>query len=108
MKVIKFSSELVPLILSGEKTSTWRLFDDKDLQPGDRIELFEFGANSSFAKGSIKTVIESKFKDLKQDDKVGHEAYESDREMYDTFSGYYKQKVGPETVVKIIHFEVVQ
>lgn len=31
MKVLKFSENLVPLILSGQKTATWRMFDEKDL-----------------------------------------------------------------------------
>jgi len=35
MKSLKFSAELVPLILSGEKTMTWRFWDDKDLDSGD-------------------------------------------------------------------------
>ena len=37
MKTLKFASHLVQKILSGEKTSTWRLFDDKDLQVGDGL-----------------------------------------------------------------------
>lgn len=35
-KTLKFTPELSAKILSGEKTSTWRLFDDKNLQKGDR------------------------------------------------------------------------
>jgi hypothetical protein len=31
MKTLKFYDNLIPLILSGEKTSTWRIFDDKNL-----------------------------------------------------------------------------
>lgn len=31
-KALKFTPELSAKILSGEKTSTWRLFDDKNLQ----------------------------------------------------------------------------
>ena len=29
-KTFKFSAHLVPLILSGEKTCTWRLWDDEE------------------------------------------------------------------------------
>ena len=35
MKLVKFRDYLVPLVLSGEKDSTWRLFDDKGLSEGD-------------------------------------------------------------------------
>jgi len=31
MKTLKFREKLSKLILSGKKTTTWRLFDDKDL-----------------------------------------------------------------------------
>ena len=38
MKTLKFKQCLVDQILRGEKTSTWRLFDDKDLNIGEKIE----------------------------------------------------------------------
>jgi len=53
MKTVKFRDYLVPLVLSGGKTSTWRLFDDKDLSVGDEIELREFGADIGFAYAQI-------------------------------------------------------
>jgi mRNA interferase MazF len=31
MEIVKFRDYLVPFVLSGEKTSTWRLFDYKEL-----------------------------------------------------------------------------
>ena len=105
-KAIKFATELVPLILTGEKTSTWRLFDDKDLQTGDQIELFEFGQDQPFATAVISTVVETTFGKLTAEDKAGHEDYSDDQDMYDTFSGYYKTEVGSDTELKIIHFEV--
>lgn len=62
MKVIKFRNYLVPLVLSGEKDTTWRLFDDKDLSVGDDIELQIFVKNEPFAYGKITKVIEKPFK----------------------------------------------
>jgi hypothetical protein len=108
MKVIKFKNYLVPLVLSGQKTSTWRLFDDKNLSTGDAIELREFGKEEPFATGYITKVIEKPFKDLTIDDKKGHEEYQSDAEMYKTYSGYYKTEVTSDTTVKIIWFELEQ
>lgn len=106
MKIIKFRDYLVPLVLNGTKNSTWRLFDDKNLTAGDEIELREFGSENSFAKARISKVIEKPFKDLSKDDKLGHEEYKNDQEMYETYSGYYKTKVGPDTLVKEIWFEL--
>jgi hypothetical protein len=59
MKTLKFRDYLVPLILSGSKTATWRLFDDKDLAKGDAIQLLEFGkpepSKSHLVNSLIKT-----------------------------------------------------
>jgi hypothetical protein len=52
MKTLKFAANLVPLILSGEKTSTWRLFDDKDLQVGDELEFINKNTNTTFASAN--------------------------------------------------------
>ena len=107
MKTVKFRDYLVPLVLSGEKTSTWRLFDDKNLSVGDVIELKEFGETATFAQAIITKVILRKFKDLTHEDKAGHETYNSDQQMYETYSGYYSTKVDGETEVKIIWFKLL-
>lgn len=106
MKVLKFNSQLVPLILNGSKTSTWRLFDDKELVAGDYIELRVFGDLESFAIAKISSVKELQFKDLTVEDKLGHEQYQSDKEMYATYSKYYQTPIGPNDSLKIIHFEL--
>jgi hypothetical protein len=41
MKKLKFRHHLVKEIVTGSKTVTWRLFDDKDLQVGDELELID-------------------------------------------------------------------
>lgn len=102
MKTVKFRPDLVPLVLSGEKDSTWRLFDDKDLRVGDEIELLVFVTLERFATATITKVMEKSFKDLTAEDKQGHEQYASDQEMYETYTRYYKTLVGPDTPVKLI------
>lgn len=39
MKTLKFTPELCALIVTGQKKSTWRLFDDKNLQVGDELSF---------------------------------------------------------------------
>ncbi len=39
MKTLKFAPELCEQIITGTKTSTWRLFDDKDLTVGDELQF---------------------------------------------------------------------
>jgi hypothetical protein len=107
VKVVKFRDYLVPLVLSGEKNSTWRLFDDKDLSVGDDIELQVFVTLKAFANAKIIKVAEKQFAELSKEDKQGHEKYTSDVDMYAEYTRYYKTDVGPETLVKIIWFELV-
>ena len=53
MKVIKFKNSLVSSVLSGEKDSTWRLFDDKDLKEGDELSLVNKDTMEEFGKAVI-------------------------------------------------------
>ena len=104
MKALKFKPELCEQILHGSKTVTWRLFDDKNLQPGDEIQFINKETLESFGKGTIISVIVKTFGTLEKEDWVGHETYSSEEEMYDTYRSYYGDKVNPETELKIIGF----
>ena len=107
-KQLKFFPKLVPLILSGQKTSTWRVFDDKDLKTGDIIDFIDRGNLKTFARARIIDVKKKSFSDLNDTDKTGHEEFSSDEEMYKTYFKYYNQPVGPETKVKIIKFKLIK
>jgi hypothetical protein len=106
MKTVKFRSHLIPQILSGEKVSTWRLFDDKNLSINDEIIMQEWGTGKDFGKAVITKVEEKKLKDLQDSDFEGHEKYESEEKMYETYRKYYGDKVTSDTVVKMIDFEL--
>ena len=106
MKTIKFHKDLVPLVLNGSKTSTWRLFDDKNLSVGDLLELREFGVDEPFAHAEIEAVQEKRFSELAPEDKSGHESFESDEQMYETYSKYYSTTVDSQTKLKIIRFKL--
>src|SRR5947209_4915394 len=104
-KTIKFSPDLVPLVLSGKKTSTWRLFDDKDLKEGDIIDFIKRPELVKFVEAKLTSIIEKPLGELTKEDKEGHEKFSSDEEMYKTYSGYYNKPVGPETTIKLIRFK---
>lgn len=106
MKVIKFRPYLVPLVLSGEKNTTWRVNDDKDFQVGDVVSLVNWETLQEFGQGKIISVQEKIFQDVTEEDFVGHEQYKSPDDMYAEYRGYYGDFVGPETVVKIIRFQI--
>lgn len=107
-KKIHFYTELIPLVLSGEKTVTWRLFDDKDLKKGDWLELLETNTERIFGLAEIVEVKEKKMGDLTEADREGHEGYANMQQMYETYMRYYGKPVGPETVIKIVKFKLLK
>ena len=107
MKTLKFRDYLVPLVLSGEKTSTWRLFDDKDLQTGDELLFVNKETGKSFAQAIILFTKEKNLGELVDSDFEGYEKFESKEKMYEAYRMYYGDRVTPETVVKIIKFKLL-
>ncbi|MBU1149174.1 ASCH domain-containing protein [Patescibacteria group bacterium] len=107
MKSLKFVDNLPSKILAGQKTSTWRIDDEKNIQAGDQLSLSDLSGNE-FAQAKVIEVKEAAFSDLSEDDKLGHEQYKNDEEMYQQFAHYYQKPVGPETKVKIIKFELMK
>jgi hypothetical protein len=105
-KVIKFRDNLSKLILAGEKDTTWRIFDDKDLSEGDEVDLMNWDTREIFAKATLIEVREKKMSELEAADFDGHEKFASEEEMYTTYKTYYGDKVGPDTIVKIIRFQL--
>lgn len=106
-KTLKFRKELAQLILDGKKNTTWRLFDDKNLSVGDEIELVNWDTHEVFADAVLLSVREKKMKELVEEDFDGHETFPNEEEMYATYRSYYGEGVGPDTIVKIIRFEIL-
>lgn len=106
-KQVKFRTHLADLVLKGEKTATWRLFDDKDLQVGDTIELVNWDTKEIFGLAEITHVKEKILGTLEEDDWIGHEKFANDEEMYATYKTYYGDRVDENTIVKIITFKLL-
>jgi len=110
MKTIKFRPALAQLILEGKKNTTWRLFDDKDLQVGDVVEMKirnDAGEvlREAFGHATITEVSEKTIKDLDDRDWEGHERFPDEEAMYAAYRTYYPgHEIGSSTLVKIIHF----
>lgn len=107
MKTLKFSWPLVKMILSGEKTVTWRINDDKALHTGDIVSCLT-PSSSEFAEIKITEIKETEFAKLTLRDKEGHEHFASEAEMYETYSRSYKVAVTPETKLKVARFVVLK
>lgn len=106
-KTLKFREYLVPLVLSGEKNITWRLFDDKDLQEGDIVELINWNTKEKFGEAELVKVWEKEMGKLDDEDFDGHEKFDTDEEMYATYKKYYGDRVNKKTIVKIIRFKLL-
>ncbi|MBT6691575.1 ASCH domain-containing protein [Candidatus Parcubacteria bacterium] len=107
MKTLKFHPSLVELILEGSKTTTWRLWDDKNLSVDDEISFLDSYTKTEFAQAIITEVKEKTFAELTEDDRDGHEKYSSDEKMYQSFSKHYVgKKINEDTKVKIIKFKL--
>lgn len=104
MKTLKFKTHLCDQILDGSKTSTWRLFDDKNLQKGDELEFIHKDTGETFGTAVITALHTKTLGSLEDSDWEGHERFASDEEMYATYREYYGDKVNPDTEVKIITF----
>ena len=107
-KKLRFENKLVYLVLSGEKYVTWRLFDDKNLQKGDNLELINSETSEKFSEAIIEEIREKQFLKLNEEDFNGHEKFSSKEEMHKTHKGYYGGQFSPETIVKIIRFKLIK
>ncbi|HAP73778.1 TPA: hypothetical protein DCZ46_00720 [Candidatus Campbellbacteria bacterium] len=108
MKTLKFRKKLADMILSNTKDTTWRLFDDKDLSAGDEISFLVWETGEEFKRAKILDVNETTFGKLTDEDWNGHEKFESEKEMYETYSGYYHRPVDENSPVKVIKFELIK
>jgi ribonuclease HI len=99
------------MILRGQKTSTWRLYDDKDISVDDQISVIDKvdpddpDSWKVIGRGRVNQVIEKRLGDVTADDSDGHEQFGSKDEMLKTYKQYYGDRVTFETPVKIIMFD---
>ena len=107
MKVLRFAPHLRPLVLSGEKTCTWRLFEKVVFQEGDEVSFA--GGGKEFARAIITSVREKRLGDITSEDEIadGHERFGSQEERLATYRGYYGDRVTFNTMVKIMKFKLL-
>jgi hypothetical protein len=98
----------VDKILTGEKTTTWRMFDDKNLTVGDQLEFLETETLEKFAEAEITDIKEKKLEEVEEKDFSGHESYKNREEMLAIYKKYYGDSVNIETSIKIISFKLLK
>lgn len=105
-KTIKFADDLSKLILEGKKTSTWRLFDDKNLKEGEEVDFINKQTMEKFGEATLVEVKETMLGKLTDEDFQGHQKYPSNEEMFTDLQKYYPREIVDEkTKAKIIKFK---
>lgn len=105
MKQLKFRTHLVDKILSGQKTTTWRLFDEQGLAVGDTVSLIRTESGDAFAEAEITACVEKKIKDITQAD-FEENNYRDRDQMMSVVTKYYPQPITDDTIVKLIVFKL--
>lgn len=111
MKTLKFDHHLAQAILNGQKSATWRLYDDKDLSVDDQIKIIdkvnpdEPESWKVVGQGHITQIVEKKLGSITDEDMAGHERYATKDDMLKAYRQYYGQRVTFDTPVKIINFD---
>lgn len=110
MKTLKLDHKLAKDVLKGTKTSTWRIYDDKDISVDDDIELIDKvdGLEPStwrvIGRAHVNAVLSKRIEDLTDQDMKESHQYSSVDEVMNEFRRYYGEGVNEQTPVKIIHF----
>lgn len=114
MKKLKLDHELAQQVKTGKKTSTIRLFDDKDLSVNDELVLIDKVDPKSpqtwqvIGTATINQVTEKRLGDLTDEDLEGHKPYTSKQEMLTDFRQHYGEDVTLQTPAKVVHFAFSQ
>ena len=104
MKTIKVAPPLIAQLRNGTKTTTWRLFDDKDLTEGDRVTLVDKVSLREVGTAHIASVVVKTLGGVTEAQLREH-GYDDADAMYANLRGFYGERVTPETEVKMITFE---
>jgi ribonuclease HI len=107
MKKLKFTPDRIASISDGQKTVTWRLFDDKDLSIGDIFEIENNISHQIVGLGEIDGISIKYLKDLTNDDQMGNKTYNNLDEIIEDLSTFYGPTVAPDSIVKVVRFHKI-
>jgi ribonuclease HI len=111
MKKIQLAHDLAAMVLRGEKTSSWRLFDKDDVTVNDQVVIIDKVEPEQpqtwrvIGSGRVNRIIEKRMGDISEEDYVGHQRHASAEERLDYYRGVYGDRVNWDTPVKMIHFD---
>jgi ribonuclease HI len=109
MKTLKLRHRRAEQILSGEMSSSWRMFDDKDMTVNDELRVVDQVDEEHpdtwrvIGTAHIDKIVEKLPRDLSAEELAEHN-YSSLDEMLTTYRGYYGENVAATTPLKMIYF----
>lgn len=103
MKALKFSPQQSREILAGKRTSSWRMFDEKDLQSGDEILILSDTSKEPIGSGSITKVRTKTLLSTTPEERAA-QGFDDEQRMLDTLRDQFGHKVDWDTEVKIVSF----
>jgi hypothetical protein len=101
---LKFADPLAELIVRGQKYTTWRMNNSRDLRAGDRLNCIHYSTLRLFAVAAISRVAERTFATLGPEDLEGHESFASEQTMLDAYARYYDTLVTSNTQLTVVDF----
>lgn len=110
MKSLKLNHEFAQQVLAGQRTSTWRINDDKDLHVNEDVQLvdkvnpLEPSSWRPIGVARITTILEKQIGKVTQHDVAPGEQLKPLKALIEEYRGYYGHQVNAETPVKIITF----
>lgn len=113
MKTLKFDHELAELVRKRRKTSTWRVFDDKDIRVNDHLSFIDkvdpkdTSTWIEFGDAVVTAVYEKRIDDLLPEDYDETHQYDSRETLISALRSFYGESVQGDTPVKIIHFSLL-
>jgi ribonuclease HI len=113
IKTLKLDHKLAQQVAQGVKTSTWRIYDDKNISVNDHIEFIDKRVSDDpttwtpIARARVTRVIEKRLGDINNNDFDGHARYSSPLEMLKHFQHFYGPEVQLTTPIKLISFELI-
>jgi ribonuclease HI len=110
MKTLKLNHTLAKAVKAGKVTVTWRLNDDKNISVNDELELIDKvdpirpDSWQVIGKAKVNQVNQKRVSEV-SDAELDASGTESREAMLSNYQQYYGNEVGPDSAVKIIHFD---
>ncbi len=110
MKTLKIDHESAQLIVGGQKTTTWRVNDDKDLHVNDvvliidKVKPVEPDSWQVIGEALLNEVLEKRIGDITPDDLTGHKEYSTKESILQASRNFYGPSVDEHTPIKFLSF----